>query len=71
MRAQASHFVRDTLIVVFGYAALVAAAWVGVGFGGALIAAIGAGALIAFCLPLVFIHHEEQALLHPRGRMRR
>jgi hypothetical protein len=71
MGVQVSHFVRDTLIVVFGYLALVAAAWLGLGFGGALVAAIGAGALIALFLPLVFIHYEEQALLHPRGRMRR
>src|SRR5918994_7200390 len=53
MGVQVSHFVRDTLIVVFGYLALVAAAWLGLGFGGALVAAIGAGALIALFLPLV------------------
>lgn len=68
MQRRVSHFVRDALVVASCYAALVAAGWIAVGFGGALIAAIGAGALIALFLPLVFIYYEEQELFHPRGR---
>jgi hypothetical protein len=33
-----------------------------------MIAAIGAGALIALGLPLVFVYFEEQESLHPHGR---
>ena len=68
MESKVSHFVRDALVVVSGYAALIAAGWIAVGFGGVVIAAIGAGALIALGLPLVFIYYEEQELFHPHGR---
>jgi hypothetical protein len=68
MERRVSHFVRDALVVVSCYAALIAAGWIAVGFGGAVIAAIGAGALIALGLPLVFIYYEEQELFHPHGR---
>jgi hypothetical protein len=68
MQRRVSHFVRDALVVAFCYAALVAAGWIAVGFGGAVIAAIGAGALVALGLPLVFIYYEEQELFRPHGR---
>jgi hypothetical protein len=68
MERKVSHFVRNALVVVSGYAALIAAGWIAVGFGGAVIAAIGAGALIALGLPPVFIYYEEQELFHPHGR---
>jgi len=68
MERNVSHFVRDALVVASCYAALIAAAWVALGFGGAMIAAIGAGALIALGLPLVFVYLEERELFHPHGR---
>jgi len=68
MQRRVSHLVCDALDVVSGYAALIAAGWIAVGFGGAVIAAIGAGALIALGLPLVFISYERQELFHPHGR---
>jgi len=68
MERKVSHFVRDALVVASCYVALIAAGWIALGFGGAVIAAVGAGTLIALFLPLVFIHYEEQELLHPRGR---
>jgi hypothetical protein len=68
MERRVSHLVRHTLVLVSGYAALIAAAWVALGFGGAVIAAIGAGALIALGLPLVFVYLEERELFHPHGR---
>ena len=71
MEQTVSHLVRDTLVVASCYAALIAAAWVALGFGGAMIAAIGGAALIAFGLPLIFVYFEERELLHPHGRGRR
>jgi hypothetical protein len=68
MQRRISHLVPDALVVVASYAALIVAAWIALGFGGAVIAAIGAGALIALGLPLVFIYSEEQELFHPHGR---
>ena len=68
MERRISHFVRDGLVVVSCYAALIAAGWIALGFGGAVIAAIGAGALIALGLPMVFIYYEGQELFHPHGR---
>jgi hypothetical protein len=68
MERRVSHFVRNALVVASCYVALIAAGWIAVGFGGAVIAAIGAGALIALGLPLVFIYYEEQELFHPHGR---
>ena len=68
MERTVSHLVRDTLVVVFCYAALIAAGWIAVGFGGAVIVAIGAGALVALGLPLAFIYYERQESIHPPGR---
>ena len=68
MERKVSHFVRDALVVGSGYVALIAAAWIALGFGGAMIAAIGVGALIALGLPLAFVYFEEQESLHPHGR---
>jgi hypothetical protein len=68
MERKVNHFVRDALVVASCYAALIAAAWVALGFGGAMIAATGAGALIALGLPLAFIYYEEWELFHPHGR---
>jgi hypothetical protein len=68
MERTVNHLVRDTLVVVSGYAALIAAGWIALGFGGAVIVAIGAGALLALCLPLLFIYFEEQESLHPHER---
>ena len=68
MERRVSHLVRDTLLVAFGYGALIAAGWIAVGLGGAVIVAIGAGALIALALPLAVIWQEEQEHLHPHGR---
>ena len=69
MERRVSHFVRDTLVVASCYAALIAAAWVALGFGGAMIAAIGGAALIALGLPLIVVYVEERGLLYsPRPR---
>ena len=68
MQRTVGHFVRDALVVASCYAALIAAAWVALGFGGAIIAATGAGALIALGLPLLFVYVEERELFHPHGR---
>lgn len=68
MERKVSYFVRDVLVVASCYAALIAAAWVALGFGGAMIAAIGAGALVALALPLVFVSFEEQESFHPHRR---
>jgi hypothetical protein len=68
MQRRVSHLVRDTLLVLSGYATLIAAAWIALGFGGAVIVAIGAGALVALGLPLVFVSFEERELFDPHGR---
>jgi len=68
MERKVSHLVRDALVVGSGYVVLIAATWVALGFGGAMIAAIGAGALIALGLPLAFVCYEEQESFHPPGR---
>ena len=68
MQGRVSHLVRDALVVVSGCAALIAASWIALGFGGAVIVAIGAGVLIAPGLALVFIYHEEQESFHPHRR---
>jgi hypothetical protein len=68
MERKASHLVRDALLVVFCYGALIAAGWVAFGFGGAVIVATGAGALLALGLPLVVVYYEEQESFHPHGR---
>ena len=68
MERPVNHLVRDTLVVVSGYVALIAAGWIALGFGGAVIVAVGAGALFALCLPLPFIYYEEHESLHPRER---
>jgi hypothetical protein len=44
------------------------AGWIAVRFGGAVIVAIGAGALLASCLLLAFIYYKEQESLHPHTR---
>jgi hypothetical protein len=67
MERGVSHLVRDTLILVSGYAALIA------GLGRARIwwrhdRGHRAGALIALGLPLVFVYLEERELFHPHGR---
>ncbi len=71
MQRRVTHLVRDAAIVATCYAALIAVAWIALGLGGAVIAAVGAGALIALFLPFVFVYEEEQELLHPRGRTQR
>ena len=68
MERTVNHLVRDTLVVVSGYLALIAAGWIALGFGGAVIVAIGAGALLALCLPLASIYYEEQESLHRHER---
>lgn len=68
MERKVSHLVRDALVVVSGYVALIAAGWIAFSFGGAVIVAVGAGALVALGLPLVFIYCEEQESFHPHGR---
>jgi hypothetical protein len=68
MQRTVGHFVRDALVVASCYVALIAAAWVALGFGGAIIAATGAGALIALGLPLLFVYFEQRELFHPHGR---
>ena len=68
MERRHSHFARNALLVASGYVALIAAAWIAIGFGAAVIAVIGAGALIALGLAPLFIYEEEQELFHPRRR---
>jgi hypothetical protein len=68
MERRASHLIRDALLVGCAYVLLIAVGWIAIGFGGAVIVAIGAGALIALALPLTVIYEEEEELLHPHGR---
>jgi hypothetical protein len=65
MEHKGGHFVRNALLVASCYMALIVAAWIAVGFGAAVIAATGAGALIALGLPPLIIYEEEQELFHP------
>lgn len=68
MERKGGHFVRNALLVASWYVALIAVAWIAVGFGAAVIAATGAGALIALGLPPLIIYEEEQELFHPHRR---
>lgn len=68
MERKHGHFVRNALLAASCYLALIVAAWIAVGFGGAVIAAVGASALIALGLPPLFIYEEEQELFRPRRR---
>ena len=65
MERKSSHFARNALLVASCYVALIVVAWIAVGFGAAVIAATGAGALIALGLPPLVIYEEEQELFHP------
>jgi hypothetical protein len=66
MKRKHGHFARNALLVASCYVALIVVAWLAVGFGGAVIAATGAGALIALAVPPVVIYEEEQELLPHR-----
>lgn len=68
MERKYRHLVRNALLVASCYVALILAAWITIGFGAAVIAATGAGALIALGLPPLVIYEEEQGLFHPRRR---
>ena len=68
MERKHGHFARNALLVASCYVALIAVAWIAVGFGAAVIAAVGAGALIALGLPPLAIYEEEQQLSHPHRR---
>ena len=68
MKRKHGHFARNALLVASCYAALIAVAWIAVGFGGAVIAATGAGVLIALAVPALFIYEEEHELFHPHRR---
>ena len=66
MERKYGHFARNVLLVASCYVALIVVAWIAVGFGAAVIAATGAGALIALAVAPVVIYEEEQELLTHR-----
>lgn len=68
MERKGGRFVRNGLLVACCYVALVVAAWIAGGFGVAVIAAVGAGALIALGLPPLIAYEEEHELSHPHRR---
>ena len=68
MKRKDGHIGRNALLIASCYLALIVAAWIAIGFGAAVIAATGAGALIALGLPPLVIYEEEQQLFHPRRR---
>lgn len=68
MERKEDHFVRNALLVASCYLALIVAAWIAISFGAAVIAATGAGALIALSLPPLVVYEEEHELFYPHRR---
>lgn len=68
MERKGGRFVRNAWLVASCYVALIAVAWIAGGFGVAVIAAVGVGALIALSLLPLIVYEEEHELSHPHRR---